>query len=40
MTQHLLIGLVSLAAAFVLLFVGLPNREGKSPRFLRFWRLR
>ena len=36
MTQHLLIGLVSLAAAFVLLFVGLPNRRGESPRFLRF----
>jgi hypothetical protein len=35
-TQHLLIGLVSLAAAFVLLFMGLPNRQGESPRFLQF----
>jgi hypothetical protein len=35
-TQHLLIGLVSLAAAFVLFFVGLPNRQGESPRFLQF----
>jgi hypothetical protein len=28
--------LLSLAVAFGLLFVGLPNRRGESPRFLQF----
>jgi hypothetical protein len=37
MSRDLLIGLISLAAALVLLFLGLPNSRGKSPRFLRFY---
>ena len=37
MSRDLPIGLISLAAALVLLFLGLPNRRGESPRFLRFY---
>jgi hypothetical protein len=33
--EDLLVGLVALAVAVVLLAVGLPNRRGESPRFLR-----
>jgi hypothetical protein len=36
MSSDLLIGLIALAAAFVLLLLGLPNRLGESPRFLQF----
>jgi hypothetical protein len=32
MSRDLLIGLISLAAALVLLFLGLPNRREESPR--------
>ena len=35
MIEDLLVGLVALAVAVVLLVVGLPNRRGESPRFLR-----
>jgi hypothetical protein len=37
MSRDLMIGLISLAAALVLLFLGLPNRRGESLRFLRFY---
>jgi hypothetical protein len=37
MSRDLLIGLTSLAAALVLLFLGLPNRRGENPRLLRFY---
>lgn len=36
MTEDILIGGVLLAIAGGLLFVGLPNKAGESPRFLRF----
>ena len=36
MTRDLLIGILSLAAAAVLVVIGRPNRLGKSPRFLQF----
>jgi hypothetical protein len=36
MTQDLLVGLGSLAVAFGLLFIALPNRQGESARFLQF----
>lgn len=36
MNPDLAIGAVLLAAGAVLLFVGLPNRSGVSPRFLQF----
>jgi|GraSoiStandDraft_4_1057263.scaffolds.fasta_scaffold511448_1 hypothetical protein len=35
MTQGLLAGLASLAIALGLLIIGLPNKNGESPRFLR-----
>jgi hypothetical protein len=35
MTQDLLIGLVAVALGAGLLVVGLPNRQGESPRFLQ-----
>jgi hypothetical protein len=34
--MHLAIGVILLAATAVLLFIGLPNRNGDSPRFLQF----
>jgi hypothetical protein len=34
--MDLTIGVVLLAVTAVLLFVGLPNRNGDSPRFLQF----
>jgi hypothetical protein len=37
MSRDLLIGLISLAAALVLLFLGLPNRREESPPLLRFY---
>ena len=36
MIQELLIGAILLAVAAVLIFIGLPNKSGVSPRFLRF----
>lgn len=36
MSQDLLIGVLLLAVAAALLFIGLPNESGVSPRFLRF----
>ena len=36
MNSDILIGLVLLAIAGGLIFIGLPNRAGVSPRFLRF----
>jgi len=36
MIQELLIGAMLLAVAAVLFFIGLPNKSGVSPRFLRF----
>ena len=36
MSQDLLIGATLLAVAAALLFIGLPNKSGVSPRFLRF----
>lgn len=36
MNQDLLIGLILLGITAVLIFFGLPNKEGVSPRFLRF----
>ncbi len=36
MSEDLLIGAVLLAIAAGLIFVGLPEREGASPHFLRF----
>ena len=36
MTEELVIGVVLLATAAGLMFVGLPNKAGASPRFLRF----
>jgi hypothetical protein len=36
MNQDFLIGVASLAIAVALLFIGLPNKQGVSPRFLRF----
>jgi hypothetical protein len=36
MTEELVIGVVLLATAAGLMFVGLPNKAGVSPRFLRF----
>jgi hypothetical protein len=35
-TKDLLVSLLSLALAFGLLFVGMPNKRGESPRFLQF----
>ena len=35
MWDHLLIGLFAIATGFGLLMLGLPNRRGKSPRFLQ-----
>ena len=35
MWDHLLIGLFAIATGFGLLMLGLPNRRGESPRFLR-----
>jgi hypothetical protein len=34
--MHLAIGVVLLAVTAVLLFVGFPDRNGDSPRFLQF----
>jgi hypothetical protein len=34
--MHLLIGATLLAIGVLLLFLGLPNRNGASPRFLQF----
>ena len=34
--MHLTIGVVLLAVTAVLIFVGLPKRNGDSPRFLQF----
>jgi len=36
MSQELLIGTVSLAIAAGLIFIGLPDKNGVSPRFLQF----
>jgi hypothetical protein len=36
MNEDILIGVVLLAIAGGLLFIGLPNRAGVSPRFLQF----
>jgi hypothetical protein len=36
MNEDILIGVVLLAIAGGLLFIGLPNRAGESPRFLQF----
>ena len=36
MSQELLIGAISLAIAAGLIFVGRPNKDGVSPRFLQF----
>jgi hypothetical protein len=36
MSQELLIGAVSLVIAAGLIFIGLPDKNGVSPRFLRF----
>ena len=36
MNKDILIGLVLLAIAGILIFIGLPNRAGVSPRFLQF----
>ena len=36
MNQDLLIGTLSLVVAAILMFVGLPDKKGVSPRFLRF----
>ena len=36
MNEDILIGLVLLAIAGGLLFIGLPNKAGVSPRFLQF----
>lgn len=36
MTQELLVGAILLAVAAVLIFIGLPNKSGVSPRFLQF----
>ena len=36
MSQELLVGTVSLVIAAVLIFIGLPDKNGVSPRFLRF----
>lgn len=36
MSQELLIGGSSLAVAAVLIFIALPDKNGVSPRFLRF----
>jgi len=36
MTQELLLGAMSLAIATGLIFIGLPDKSGVSPRFLRF----
>ncbi len=34
--MHLIIGLILLAVAAVLIFIGLPQRNGDSPPFLQF----
>ena len=36
MNQDLLFGALLLAVAAALIFIGLPNKSGVSPRFLRF----
>ena len=36
MNQELFFGAILLAVAAALIFIGLPNRNGVSPRFLRF----
>ena len=36
MTQQYLIGAALFVAAAVLFYLGLPNRAGESPQFLRF----
>ena len=36
MSQELLIGTVSLVIAAILIFIALPDKNGVSPRFLRF----
>ena len=36
MNKDILIGLVLLAIAGILIFIGRPNRAGVSPRFLQF----
>ena len=36
MSNGILLGLLSLAVGAGLLFIGLPDRNGTSPRFLRF----
>lgn len=36
MTQELLTGVVLLVIAAGLIFIGLPNKDGVSPRFLQF----
>jgi len=36
MSQKLWIGVISLAIAAGLIFIGLPDKDGVSPRFLRF----
>jgi len=36
MTQDFLFGAILLAVAAVLVFIGLPNKSGASPAFLRF----
>ena len=36
MNSDILVGIVMLVIGGVLIFIGLPNRAGVSPRFLRF----
>jgi hypothetical protein len=36
MNYHLLIGSLLLAIAYVLVFIGMPNKSGQHPRFLQF----
>ena len=36
MSQELLVGTILLAVAAVLIFIGLPDKNGVSPRFLQF----
>jgi hypothetical protein len=36
MNQNILFGALLLAVAAALIFIGLPNKSGISPRFLRF----
>lgn len=36
MSQDLLFGAILLAVAAALIFIGLPNKSGVSPRFLQF----